>query len=155
MGEDEEMDEEMDTGNKTEIRENPKYDVLPIKDLTDKSMMFWVHHNLHILNQGRTSWWNPNPLPEGLDEELGEEEEDKPIVVGAEPETGPPLLTPCSEDVTLDAIPAWSVRCSSNITDEYAVVTVRSNFWPGAYCLATRGKMFQNVYFGNYLDEAW
>lgn len=83
-----------------------------------------------------------------MDEELGEEEE-KPVVMGPEPETGPPLLTPCSEDVTLDAIPAWSVRCSSSIAEEYAVAIVRSNFWPGAYCFATQGKMFHNVYFGN------
>lgn len=68
--------------------------------------------------------------------------------MGPEPETGPPLLTPCSEDITLDAIPAWSVRSSSGVAEEYAVAVVRSNFWPGAYCFATQGKMFHNVYFG-------
>ncbi|XP_015837293.2 radial spoke head protein 6 homolog A [Tribolium castaneum] len=153
MGEGGEADEEEEEGNKGEIKENPKYDPVPIKDLTDRSMMFWVHHNHHILNQGRTTWWNPNPLPEtGLDEELGEEEEEaKPVVMGPEPETGPPLLTPCSEDVTLDAIPAWSVRSSSGVAEEFAVAIVRSNFWPGAYSFATQGKMFHNVYFGSGL----
>lgn len=86
-------------------------------------------------------------MPEILDEELGEEEE-KPVVAGPEPETGPALLTPCSEDVTLDAIPAWSVRKSSDVAEEFAVAIVRSHFWPGAYCFATQGKMFQNAYFG-------
>lgn len=56
MGEEEEAEEFPGGGDKSEIRENPKYDPPPIKDLIDKSMMFWVHHNQHILNQGGFSF---------------------------------------------------------------------------------------------------
>lgn len=52
MGEGGEADEEEAEGDKGEIRENLKYDPIPLKDLTDRSMMFWVHHSPHILNQG-------------------------------------------------------------------------------------------------------
>lgn len=84
-----------------------------------------------------------------MDEELGEEEE-APKPAGAEPETGPPLLTPLSEDASLEAVPPWSVRISSNLTQDYAIVSVRSNLWPGAYCFTTQGKLFQNIYFGKF-----
>lgn len=143
-------------GMRTTYNENPKYDPVPIRDLTDGSMSFWVHHTLYILPQGRTSWWNPNPGPEGAGEELGEdmgegEEEGgggPPRIAGPEPETGPPLLTPLSEDASLEAVPPWSVRVSSDIVPEFSIAVVRSNLWHGAYCFATQGKPFQNVYFG-------
>lgn len=134
---------------KTTYKENPKYEPVPLRDLIDGSMAFWVHHTLYILPQGRTSWWNPNPLPEAeeMDEEMGEEEE-KPKPIGPEPETGPPLLTPLSEDASLEAVPPWSVRVSSDLTQDYAIAIVRSNLWPGAYCFSNQGKIFHNVYFG-------
>lgn len=100
---------------------------------------------------GRTTWWNPNPVPDAeLDEALDEEEEGpKDKVAGAEPETGPPLLTPLSEDASLETMPPWSVRKASGLMEEFAIGVVRSNLWPGAYCFATQGKLFQNVYLGN------
>lgn len=100
---------------------------------------------------GRTTWWNPNPLPDiDEDEELGEAEEEaeKPKLAGPEPETGPSLLIPLSEDASLEAVPPWSVRPSSTLMQEHAIAIVRSNLWPGAYCFATQGKLFDNVYFG-------
>lgn len=100
---------------------------------------------------GRTSWWNPYPTAGGEEEELGEEEEEeKPKGPRMEPEVGPPLLTPLSEDATLEAVPPWSVRTSSNLISDYAVAIVRSNLWPGAYCFSTQGKLFQNVYLGSH-----
>ncbi|KAJ8954788.1 hypothetical protein NQ318_014899 [Aromia moschata] len=151
-GEEEEEDEEAAGGEtKTEYRVNPKYEAPPLKDLLDGSMSFWVHHTQYILPQGRTTWWNPNPMPElgeGMGEELGEGEEPEAPRGGPEPETGPPLLTPLSEDAAVEAVPAWSVRSSSNIIDDFAIVVVRSNLWPGAYCFSTQGKLFQNVYLG-------
>ncbi|XP_023019973.2 radial spoke head protein 4a [Leptinotarsa decemlineata] len=153
-GEEEEEPEEAAEGeSKTNYKPNPKYEPPPLKDLLDGSMSFWVHHTLYILPQGRTSWWNPSPTPEvneeEMEEELGEEEEqDKTKVERVEPETGPPLLTPLSEDASLEAVPAWSVRSSSNIIDNFAIAIVRSNLWPGAYCFSTQGKIFQNVYLG-------
>lgn len=99
---------------------------------------------------GRTTWWNPFPPEPGADEELGEEEEEggaagKP---GPEPETGPALLTPLSEDASLEAVPPWSVRASSNLIQDYAIAVVRSNLWPGAYAFSTQGKIFHNIYIG-------
>lgn len=118
--------------------------------MVDGSMSFWVHHTAYILPQGRTSWWNPDLLPHQGDD-IGEGEEDAGEKrIGPEPETGPPLLTPCSEDAALEAVPAWSVRSSSGIAEEFAVGVVRSNLWPGAYTFATQDKLFRNVYLGTY-----
>ncbi|KAK9876746.1 hypothetical protein WA026_014984 [Henosepilachna vigintioctopunctata] len=155
-GEEEEGGDEEAEGPKTSYRVNPKYDPVPLKDLTDGSMSFWVHHVQYILPQGRTSWWSPIPAPEEPDEaeaeDLAEEDEDeKPKMAGPEPETGPPLLTPLSEDAQIESIPAWSARISSSIIEEFALGIVRSHLWPGAYCFATQGKLFQNIYFGNGL----
>lgn len=88
-----------------------------------------------------------------MDEEMGEEEEEasKAKVAGVEAETGPPLLTPLSEDASLEAVPAWSVRASSDLVEEHAIAIVRSNLWPGAYCFTTQGKMFENIYVGEYI----
>lgn len=77
-----------------------------------------------------------------------EEETEKPKAERVEPETGPPLLTPLSEDTSLEVKPMWSVRCSSNIIDNFAIAIVRSNLWPGAFCFSTQGKYFQNIYIG-------
>ncbi|KAL3287098.1 hypothetical protein HHI36_001582 [Cryptolaemus montrouzieri] len=145
-------DEEAE-GPKTSYRINPKYDPVPLKDLIDGSMSFWVHHTQYILPQGRTSWWSPVAEPEHPDEAedeapAEEEEDEKPKTVAPEPETGPPLLTPLSEDAQIESVPAWSVRSSSKIMEEFAVAIVRSHLWPGAYCFATQGKLFQNIYLG-------
>ncbi|XP_022920773.1 radial spoke head protein 6 homolog A isoform X2 [Onthophagus taurus] len=158
-GEEEEAEaEEAPTGGeqKTTYNENKRYEPPPIRDLTDGSMSFWVHHTLYILPQGRTSWWNPYPSSGGAggeeEGEGGEEEEpEKPQGPHLEPETGPPLLTPLSEDASVEAVPPWSVRVSSSLLQDYAIAIVRSNIWPGAYCFSTQGKLFQNVYLGNGL----
>lgn len=86
---------------------------------------------------------------------MGEEEEepDKPKTERAEPETGPPLLTPLSEDTSLDVAPVWSVRSSSSIMDNFAIAIVKSNLWQGAYCFSTQGKIFQNVYIGKIIQH--
>ncbi|XP_057651885.1 radial spoke head protein 6 homolog A [Diorhabda carinulata] len=154
-GEEDEEPEEVAGDMKTSYRVNPKYEPPPLKDLLDMSLSFWVHHAQYILPQGRTTWWNPNPMPEVADEELGEElgeeeeeVEDKVKMQRVEPETGPPLLIPIAEDASLEAVPAWSVRCSSNIIDDFALAVVRSNLWPGAFCFSTQGKLFYNIYFG-------
>ncbi|KAG5894541.1 hypothetical protein JTB14_026829 [Gonioctena quinquepunctata] len=160
--EEEEQEEAVGGESKTSCRPNLKYEAPPLKDLLDGSMSFWVHHTLYILPQGRASWWNPSPIPETndeeMDEELGEEEEqtEKAKAERVEPETGPPLLTPLSEDAALEAVPAWSVRCSSSVMDNFAIAIVRSNLWPGAYSFSTQGKLFQNIYLGfglKYLEH--
>ncbi|XP_018579649.2 radial spoke head protein 6 homolog A [Anoplophora glabripennis] len=154
-GEDEEEEEAEEAAGgeaKTSYKVNPKYDPPPLRDLLDTSMSFWVHSEAYILPQGRTTWWNPNPMPE-LGEEPGEgfgeeEEEAKPKGERMEPETGPPLLTPLSEDAVLETVPPWSLRVTSEILENYALAVVRSNIWPGAYCFSNQGKIFRNVYLG-------
>lgn len=45
------------SGDKKKITENPKFQPIPIRELTDPSLASWVHHSQHILKQGRTVWW--------------------------------------------------------------------------------------------------
>ncbi|XP_046605104.1 radial spoke head protein 6 homolog A [Neodiprion virginianus] len=147
-------DEEEEIGEEEEglggnISENPHYDPLSLKDLIDPSMSNWCHHRQHILKQGRTTWWNPN-APEEDEEEFAEEEDnedDEGAPEAQQKEVGPPLLTPLSEDASLDTIPAWTVRQSSLVQPDFAVAIVRSNLWPGAFAFAT-GKRFANLYIG-------
>lgn len=49
-GEGMEEEEEVD---KSEIKENQKYEPVSLKDLIDNSMRFWVHFEQNILNQGK------------------------------------------------------------------------------------------------------
>lgn len=53
-----------------------------------------------------------------------------------EKEIGPPLLTPLSEDATVDFAIPWTVRQSSYLQPDNAVALVRSNAWPGAFTFA-------------------
>lgn len=86
----------------------------------------------HILPQGRTKWWNPTQKNE--EEEMEEEEaEEKDDQEEAQPEIGPPLLNPLSEDTEIDGQPAWTTKVSSSLVSQYAVCVVRSNLWPGAF----------------------
>ncbi|XP_069699823.1 radial spoke head protein 6 homolog A [Periplaneta americana] len=126
--------------------ENPDYEPVPLKDLIDPSMSFWVHHTLPILKQGRCEWWNPKTkVGEEGEEEVEEEEED--VEEGEQREVGPVLLTPLSEDATLETVPPWSVRQSSQRLPDFAVAVIRSNLWPGAYAYAINRK-FDNIYVG-------
>ena len=62
-----------------------------------------------------------------------EEEEEKEEVDEPEPEVGPPLLTPLSEDAEVDSMPPWTPKMSTNIIPQYAISVLKSNLWPGAY----------------------
>lgn len=92
-----EEEEEEEEGQRDNFVENTEFEGIPVRDLCDPTLGNWVHHVLHLLPQGRTTWWNPSQKgeDEAEDEEEDEEREepDEP-----EPETGPPLLTPLSED---------------------------------------------------------
>ncbi|TMS20097.1 Radial spoke head protein 6-like protein A [Larimichthys crocea] len=80
-------------------------------------------------------------MKEGEAEEK-EEEPDEP-----EPEVGPSLLTPLSQDAEMFNTPPWSSKISSTLTSQHAVAVLRSNLWPGAYAYAC-GKKFENMYIG-------
>lgn len=57
-----------------------------------------------------------------------------------EPESGPPLFSPLSEDARVEGLPAWTPRCSSMLAPDRALAVLRSNVWPGAVAYATTGK---------------
>lgn len=147
------FDEENDGGEEGEeagrdsFIVNEEFEGMPVRELADPSLANWVHHVQHILPQGRTKWWNPKVKNE--DEEMGneEEEEERAEPDEPEPEFGPQLLTPLSEDTEIDGQPAWSAKVSSNLVSQFAISVIRSNLWPGAYAFAL-DKKFENVYVG-------
>lgn len=65
-----------------------------------------------------------------------EEEEEEMEETAVEPERGPALLTPISQDVSIEGLQPWSVRVSSLRIPEYGVAVVSSNLWPGAHAFA-------------------
>ncbi|XP_068083680.1 radial spoke head protein 6 homolog A [Anabrus simplex] len=145
--EEEEEVEEEEEQQRTNYIENPEFEPVPLRDLLDGNFPFWVHHTQHILKQGRTAWWNPKKGLQKEDEEEEEEEEPEEEQTDVKPEIGPPLLTPLSEDTSMEATPPWTVQSSSKTLTDFAVAVLRSNLWPGAIAFAS-GRKFDNVYIG-------
>lgn len=133
---------------RTEIYLNSNYDKVNVRDLNDGTLSFWVHTALYILPQGRCIWWNPNELKgvcifqmlrllnnirniQSIKEENEEDEEGGEEMVEAE--TGPVLLSPLTNDASLETIPPWTVRLTTALMPEKACAYIRSNLWPGAY----------------------
>ncbi|KAJ3286941.1 Radial spoke head protein 4 A [Rhizoclosmatium sp. JEL0117] len=147
-------------GHQPTIIINPEFEGLQNDSLLLLSN--WVHHVPYILPQGRVTWENPyaslskggeDGEDEGDDEEKeegegGEEEEDPAAT--AEPETGPPLLTPlASDEDAAEGGPAWVTRpCSTLSPVKFTPVTLRSTRWPGAVIVAYNDK-FANIYVGD------
>jgi radial spoke head protein 4A len=74
-----------------------------------------------------------------VNEEEAEDEDDASRVdepEEPEPEVGPPLLTPLSEDAEIGGLPPWTTRISSKLVPQYAIAVVDSNLWPGAHAFA-------------------
>jgi len=74
---------------------------------------------------------------EDEEEEGDEEEEEREEMEELEPEVGPPLLTPLSEDAEVGGMSPWTTRISSMLMPHYAVAVVDCNLWPGAHAFAT------------------
>ncbi|XP_060769184.1 radial spoke head protein 4 homolog A [Neoarius graeffei] len=142
----EEEEEEEEEGVRDSIEENPDFEGISVRELA-VSLSLWVHHIQHILIQGRCVWVNLTEKTEELLEEDEEEEEKEEQPDEPEPEVGPPLLTPLSEDAEVNNTPPWSTRISSNLISQHAIAFVRSNLWPGAYAYVC-GKKFGNIYIG-------
>lgn len=143
---DEEEEEEEEGMGRDNFMENVEFEPIPAREMADPTLSNWVHHVQHILPQGRCTWWNP--VQRGEDDfEEDEEEEEKEEPDEPEPEVGPPLLTPLSEDAEIDNMPPWTARLSSKMVPQYAVATMQSNLWPGAYAFCCE-KKFENVYIG-------
>lgn len=144
---DEEEEEEEEGGSRENFIINPDYEPHPMRDLTDPSLSHWVHHVQHILPQGRCVWFPPaKPEQDEFEDEEEEEEREEPDE--PEPERGPELLTPLSEDAEVDNMPPWTPKLSYNLIPQYACAVMRSNLWPGAYAFAAE-KKFENVYIGS------
>ena len=146
----EEEEEEEEEEARTAIVPDVEYEPIPVSDLCDPSLTFWVHHNVYILPQGRTSWVDPNASPgggEGEAEEAEESEDEREEPEDEEPEEGPPLLTPLSEDEPVNGQPAWTAVKSTSHFTQYAVAALHSNAWPGAHAFAFE-KKFENIYIG-------
>jgi len=62
-----------------------------------------------------------------------DDDEDQDERRHAEPEIGPPLLTPLGEDAELNGMTPWTTRVSSHLLAQYAVAVVHSCLWPGAH----------------------
>lgn len=131
------FDEEEDDGDGASGREtfveNEEYVGLALADLVDPSLVGWVHHVQYILPQGRCNWWNPQEARRGSragddDDDDDGEEAGGADEEGAEPERGPPLLSPISEDVPIDGLPAWVASVSSKLMpSNFAIAVLRSN----------------------------
>ncbi|XP_032804353.2 radial spoke head protein 6 homolog A-like isoform X1 [Petromyzon marinus] len=145
--EDEEEGEEDAVGGRETCIENPDFEGIPVRELVD-NLANWVHHTQHILPQGRCVWINPKQRSEDPEEEEQEEdEEDTEEPDEPEPEVGPPLLTPLSEDAEIEGTAPWTARLSSTAVPQHAFSVLRSNLWPGSYAYC-KGKIFENLYMG-------
>jgi radial spoke head protein 4/6 len=127
---------------------NEEYEGIAVEELTSPELANWVHHVQYLLPQGRCSWVNPKQDDEDAERDEEDEEGDGEEREQPEPETGPVLLSPLSEDAELDAgVSAWSVRTTSGQLPAYSSAVIASNRWPGAYAYAV-GKQFGTVYVG-------
>ncbi|XP_029905235.1 radial spoke head protein 6 homolog A [Myripristis murdjan] len=144
FGEEEGDEEEAIPRDSYEV--NPDFEGIPVPEMVE-SLSTWVHHVQHILQQGRCTWVNLAAKPEEESYEEGDAEEKEEEPDEPEPEVGPSLLTPLSEDAELFHTPPWSTRISSTLTSQYAVAVLRSNLWPGAHAYVC-GKKFENIYIG-------
>ncbi|PAA84117.1 hypothetical protein BOX15_Mlig022956g1 [Macrostomum lignano] len=143
---DEEEEEDEEGGGRDNFVENPEFEPMPVRELIDPSLSSWVHHVQHVLPQGRTRWWNPAQKRDD-DSVDDEDEEEKEEMDEPQPEEGPPLLTPLSEDAEVDGNQPWTARLSSQLLPQFSVAVLSSNLWPGAHAVA-QGSLFENVYIG-------
>jgi len=75
-----------------------------------------------------------NKSVDDADDDDDDDREDRQHV---EPEVGPPLLTPLSEDAEVNGMQPWTTRVSSKLLAQYAVAVVHSCLWPGAHAFCT------------------
>ncbi|KAM6441621.1 radial spoke head protein 6 homolog A-like [Liasis olivaceus] len=144
FGEEEGDEEEEGGAGRDTYEENPDFEPIPVPELLD-TFTNWVHHVQNILKQGRCTWVNPYQKSEEEEEE--EDEEEKPDEQEELQETGPPLLTPLSEDADIQNIPPWSTEATTHLVPQYALAFLQANLWPGAYSFAI-GRRFDNIYVG-------
>ncbi|KAI6659246.1 hypothetical protein LOD99_14919 [Oopsacas minuta] len=140
-------DEEDEMDARDTFAVNEEFENIPVNELVDDSLSRWVHHVQFILPQGRCVWFNPLEKPDDQFDDEDEDDDDKDGADEPQPEEGPPLLTPLSEDKEVDGMPSWSPSLSSSLIPSYSIAIIQSNQWPGAsaFCI---NKKFENVYIG-------
>lgn len=119
-----------DSGNKAAgCVLNEDYFPMLMAELGAKTALdFWAHHTEHILKQGRTVYWSPFAAQAG--DEGGE------VAAPQDIPKGPDLLTPISNDVSVNGVPCWTISCKSQLFPDSATAVARSNIWPGAFAYA-------------------
>lgn len=65
------------------------------------------------------------------------EETEEQEQTNEDPEVGPPLLTPLSEDAILNEVTPWITRLSSRFIPHHAFSSIHSCLWWGAHAYAT------------------
>ncbi|CDI98259.1 radial spoke head protein 4 A [Echinococcus multilocularis] len=83
-----------------ECEENEEYIAQPVDEM---ELEQWVHCRPYILPQGRVTWWSPLDA-ESETESNGDSGDDtvpplRQLNVESQPELGPPILTPITEDI--------------------------------------------------------
>ena len=79
-------------------------------------------------------------MPEEMEDEEEEEEREEPDE--PEPEVGPPLLSPLSDDAEIGNLPPWTPKVSSKLIPQYSIAVLSSNLWPGAHAFSYQKYVF-------------
>ncbi|KAH9284849.1 Radial spoke head protein 6 -like protein A [Echinococcus granulosus] len=136
--------EESEEMVEVECEENEEYIAQPVDEM---ELEQWVHCRPYILPQGRVTWWNPLDA-ESETESNGDSGDDtvpppRGLNVESQPELGPPILTPITEDIEVQGQVPWTMR--RYLGGLY--LRVSSLLWPGAHTIAREGA-FENIYVG-------
>ena len=127
------------------------------RGLSNQARECWNEGWMRVCEQGRCTWWNPATAQQRGDEEEGEEGggEGADEAEQAEPESGPPLLTPLSEDTPIENMSPWTPSASSKLLgSSFSIAVLRSNLWPGSCAFAVPSKRaFENIYVGACPDS--
>ncbi|XP_014095097.2 radial spoke head protein 6 homolog A isoform X2 [Bactrocera oleae] len=151
------------------LLKNEKYVPESLESLTN--LHKWLHVRPNLLRQGRVLWYDElkahktrekelerlrkllrmeemGEEEEDLDQEEEEEEEDMEGEELSVPEEGPPILHPCSNDLSDQFTMPWITRFTSKYTNRNErILILQSNVWPGAYTF-TFEKMCESIYVG-------
>lgn len=87
------------------------------------------------------------------DVDADDDDEDHEEQEAVEPEVGPPLLTPLSEDAEVNGIPPWTTHLSSKLVPQYAIAVVHSCLWPGAHAFSTGRFVFLICFLASHCEK--
>ncbi|XP_011205397.1 radial spoke head protein 4 homolog A isoform X1 [Bactrocera dorsalis] len=163
-----EGEEDIIADNDIMLLKNEKYVPESLESLTN--LHKWLHVRPNLLRQGRVLWYDELKAHKTREkelerlrkllrmEEMGEEEDDldqeeeeEEDMEGEEfsvPEEGPPILHPCSNDLSDQFTMPWVTRFTSKYTNRNErILILQSNVWPGAYTF-TFEKLCESIYVG-------